>query len=91
MVHLVLLNRPSKPICVANMLVALMYFAVGREQKIWIYAYEIGFFFIFIFLFYLLLFFLFFLFYNFLFIYFVQWVSTLRQWRLTRGEHLGHG
>ena len=32
MVHLVLLNRPSKPICVANMLVALMYFAVVREQ-----------------------------------------------------------
>ena len=46
MVHLVLLNRPSKPICVANMLVALMDFAVVREQQIWIYDYEIGFFFI---------------------------------------------
>ena len=52
MVHLVLINRPSKHICVANMLVALMYFAVVREQHIWIYAYEIGLiFFIFFYLF----------------------------------------
>ena len=77
MVHLVLLNRPSKPICVVNMLVALMYLAVVREEEIWIYDYEIGFFY-------------FFLFFIYLFFYFVQWVSTLRQWILTRGQHLVH-
>ena len=57
MVLLVLLNRPSKSICVANMLVALMYFAVVREQQIWIYDYEIGFF---IYFFFIYLFFIFF-------------------------------
>ena len=48
MVLLVLLNRPSKPFCVANMLVALMYFAVVREQQIWIdgIGYVIRFFFV---------------------------------------------
>ena len=50
MVHLVLLNRPSKPICVANMLVALMYFAVVREQKNWINGKRYVGFFLFIYL-----------------------------------------
>ena len=101
MVHLVLLNRPSKPICVANMLVALMYFAVVREQKNWINGKRyVGFFFylwllsfyyfyLFIIIIYLLLLLLFF---HIGILYFlVQWVSTLRQWMLTRGQHLVHG
>ena len=111
MVHLVLLNRPSKPICVANMLVALMYFAVVRGQQIWIdgIGYVIGFYFYFyffiyflfiiiviiiiiIYLFIYLLLLLLLLFFHIGILYFlVQWVSTLRQWMLTRGQHLVHG
>ena len=87
MVHLVLLNRPSKPICVANMLVALMYFAVVREQKNWLYGKRYVIFVFFIYLFIVII-----IFFQIVILYFlVQWVSTLRQWMLTRGQHLVHG